>query len=84
MPFKVLIEKKALRFLNRLEGNHKDRLKSAMLELHEPFLGRHDFKKLKGHKNKFRLRVGDYRVLFEIEKDAVKIFDIFHRGKGYR
>jgi len=84
MVFQVLIEKKALKFLNNLEVEHRERLKSAMLKLNDPFLGRHDIKKLKGYKNKFRLRVGDYRVLFEIEKNAAKIFDIFHRGKGYK
>ncbi|MFH1774724.1 MAG: type II toxin-antitoxin system RelE/ParE family toxin [Methanobacteriota archaeon] len=55
-----------------------------MLKLNEPFLNRLDIKKLKGYKNKFRLRVGDYRILFEIEKDTVRIFDIFHRGVGYK
>ncbi|MDI6655311.1 MAG: type II toxin-antitoxin system RelE/ParE family toxin [Candidatus Hydrothermarchaeota archaeon] len=83
MAFKVLIEKKALRFLNNLEAEHRERVKAAMLKLNDPFLNRLDIKKLKGHKNKFRLRVGDYRILFEIEKDTVRIFDIFHRGTGY-
>jgi len=84
MAFQVLIEKKALRFLNNLEVAQRERIKSAMLRLNEPFLNRQDIKKLKGYKNRFRLRVGDYRILFEIEKNAVKIFDIFHRGAGYK
>jgi mRNA interferase RelE/StbE len=84
MAFKVLIEKKALRFLNNLEVKHRERVTAAMLQLNDPFLNRLDVKKLKGYRNKFRLRVGDYRILFEIDKDAVKIFEIFHRGAGYK
>ncbi|MBC6423092.1 MAG: type II toxin-antitoxin system RelE/ParE family toxin [Hormoscilla sp. SP5CHS1] len=31
----------------------------------------------------YRLRVGDYRVLFEIEEDVVVIYRIKHRSKAY-
>jgi len=83
MAFKVLIEKKALKFLIKLDVKNRERLKKAMEKLDDPFINRLDVKKLKGYKNIFRLRVGDYRVLFEIDRDVVRIFDIFHRGAGY-
>jgi|GEM_PF-6795996 len=51
MAFQVLIEKKALRFLNNLEVAQRERIKSAMLRLNEPFLNRQDIKKLKGYKD---------------------------------
>ena len=31
-----------------------------------------------------RLRVGDYRVLFEIEGPKIVIYKVRHRGKSYR
>ena len=34
-------------------------------------------------KNYRKLRVGDYRVVFRIEKQTVKIFAIQHRSKVY-
>lgn len=32
----------------------------------------------------FRLRLGDYRVLFTLEHDAVRIFGVRHRSQAYR
>ena len=43
-------------------------------------------KKLKGTKNEYRLRVGDYRVFYTIDdkKRLVIIYYIAHRGEIYR
>jgi mRNA-degrading endonuclease RelE of RelBE toxin-antitoxin system len=32
----------------------------------------------------FRLRVGDYRVLFTLEENAMRIFGVRHRSEAYR
>jgi mRNA-degrading endonuclease RelE of RelBE toxin-antitoxin system len=32
----------------------------------------------------FRLRVGDYRVLFTLEEDAMRIFGVMHGSQAYR
>ena len=32
----------------------------------------------------FRLRLGDYRVLFTPEDDAMRIFGVRHRSEAYR
>ena len=32
----------------------------------------------------FRLRLGDYRVLFTLHDDAMRIFGVRHRSKAYR
>ncbi len=41
-------------------------------------------KKLTNHKPKYRLRVGDYRVLFDIEEDDVMVVSrILHRKDAY-
>ena len=32
----------------------------------------------------FRLRLGDYRVLFTLEHDAMRIFGVRHRSQAYR
>jgi mRNA interferase RelE/StbE len=31
-----------------------------------------------------RLRLGDYRVLFTLEEDAMRIFGVRHRSEAYR
>jgi mRNA interferase RelE/StbE len=32
----------------------------------------------------FRLRLGDYRVLFTLENNAMRIFGVRHRSEAYR
>jgi mRNA interferase RelE/StbE len=32
----------------------------------------------------FRLRVGDYRVLFTLEENTMRIFGVRHRSEAYR
>lgn len=34
----------------------------------------------------FRLRIGDYRILYHVDIDTrtVTLIDVFHRGRGYR
>lgn len=41
-----------------------------------------DIKRLKGS-DKFRLRVGDYRVIFSIEDDLIIIWKVGHRKNVY-
>jgi mRNA interferase RelE/StbE len=43
-----------------------------------------DVKRLTDSTPEYRLRVGDYRVLFEVEKDAIVIYRIRHRREVYR
>jgi mRNA-degrading endonuclease RelE of RelBE toxin-antitoxin system len=32
----------------------------------------------------YRLRVGDYRILFTLENNALRIFGVRHRSEAYR
>ena len=43
-----------------------------------------DVKRLVNYVPEYRLRVADYRVLFDVEGDAIIIQRIFHRGNAYR
>lgn len=43
-------------------------------------------KKLQGEENTYRIRIGDYRVIYDIFDDIllVKIIDVVHRSKVYK
>jgi mRNA interferase RelE/StbE len=43
-----------------------------------------DVKKLKGSRSQYRLRVGDYRVLFELEGRNVTVYAVGARKDIYR
>ena len=42
-----------------------------------------DVKKLKGFKNKYRLRAGNHRVLFELEGGTIVVYDVGDRKDVY-
>lgn len=43
-----------------------------------------DVKKLTNFSPEYRLRVGNWRVLFEVEDEKVLIYRILHRKESYR
>jgi len=43
-----------------------------------------DIKPLKGSTGVFRLKIGGYRILYEVENGNIKIFKIAPRGQVYR
>ena len=42
-----------------------------------------DIRKLKGFKSKYRLRAGNYRVLFELEGGCLVVYDVGDRKDIY-
>jgi len=59
------------------------RIKKAIeerLSIQPAIFGKPLRESLKGHRS---LRVGDYRIIFRIEKEEVKIFSIEHRSDAY-
>ena len=43
-----------------------------------------DVKSLTNHSPEYRLRVGDYRVLFDVDGDIITIYRVKHRKNAYR
>jgi len=43
-----------------------------------------NIKKLKGSTNEYRLRVGDYRVIFELEGRQIVVYDVGDRKDIYQ
>lgn len=87
MRKEVLLAEVAIKEFNKLQKAMKKRVKSALEKLSEPKLRfRLDIKRLKGvggREDLFRLRVGDYRIIFSEDEKSVKVTQIIHRGKGY-
>jgi mRNA interferase RelE/StbE len=68
----------------RLSSEWKKRIKTAIearLSSFPDLYGKPLRRSLKGYR---KLRVGDYRVIFRIEEQTVKIFIIEHRSAVYR
>ena len=79
---KVVLEKKAAKYLDSLDTVMKQRIQQALWDLaKEPPSG--DIVKLKGEDG-YRLRVGNYRVIFDITETEVVIYKIAPRGQVYK
>ena len=71
--------KQAIKFLKRQDTNTKIRIVNAINILPEG-----DIKKLQGTTSKYRLRVGDYRVIFDKQGNILYIEKIGNRGEIYK
>lgn len=79
--FEIKWEERALNELYKLESHLSSRIYKKIDELRQGFQSK-DIKKIKGG-DKFRLRIGDYRVLFSLEKNKITIWKIGHRKNIY-
>ena len=43
-----------------------------------------DIKILKGYSNRYRIRIGDYRIGIEVHGDMIEIVRVLHRREFYR
>ncbi|WP_371415193.1 type II toxin-antitoxin system RelE/ParE family toxin [Methanogenium sp. MK-MG] len=70
-----------------LEKDEQKRIKKALYELEtDPFDPRltADIKPLTAtNPRKYRLRVGNFRVIYTIDNESVQVIEVFRRGKGY-
>ena len=77
--FQISYSKKAVKFLKRQDDPSQKRLIAAISRL--PLEG--DIKKLQGIDG-YRLRVGNFRVLFNVNGIIIDIIDIGNRGQIYK
>jgi mRNA interferase RelE/StbE len=73
----------AMKDLRRLPKQDATRIADAIERLADGLSG--DVKRLTNFSLEYRLRVGQYRVLFEIEKEQeIVVYRVVHRREAYR
>lgn len=79
--YKIVLKKKAKKFIDKLPMNEKRRVVSAIAKLPNG----EDIKKLKGHEDLLRLRVGEYRIIYTVDNGEliVYVIDAGNRGEIY-
>ncbi len=81
MKYGLRIESRALKDLRRLDKRLSKRIVDRIEIMAEDLTG--DVKKLTDHSPQYRLRIGDYRVLFDIEDETIVIQLIRNRREVY-
>lgn len=79
--YQIIIKKKAKKFIDKLPKNEKHRIVTAIEQLPNG----EDIKKLKGHSDLLRLRVGEYRIIYTVDNGelVVIVIDAGNRGEIY-
>lgn len=92
MKYEVRLHPDAVKFLKSLDSKTIERIKAAIKNIaDDPYKSRSkaDIVKLKGTKGRddlYRLRVGNYRVIYAVESSSsiIWVTEIIERGKGYQ
>lgn len=81
MIYKIIIRPKAQKFIEKQDKIQRLRLYKAIYNLPNG-----DIKKLSGNSADYRLRVGDYRVIYTINNSEliILITKIANRGQVYK
>jgi len=82
MRYDVQFKPRAVRDIERLPSRTQAQILAGIDEMSNDLKG--DIKRLTNFTPEYRLRVGDYRVLFELEEKTIVIYRIRHRREAYR
>lgn len=79
--YKIIIKKPAKKFIDRLPVNERKRIIAAI----ERLPNGEDIKRLRGHDDLMRLRVGAYRIIYTVNHGEliVCVIDAGNRGEIY-
>ncbi len=88
MSYKVLIHPRVAKAIKDLPKAHKVKLSEFIDALKEnpvPFK-KFDIKKLKGQKDRYRVRLGDFRLTYEVDKNdkLVLLLKLERRESAYK
>ena len=81
MNYLIEFKPRAMKDLKDLPKARYRRVVTKIEALQQNLAG--DVKKLTNFTPEYRLRVGDYRVLFEVEGSSVVVYRVLHRREAY-
>lgn len=80
--YQIIIKKAAKKFIDSLPAKERLRIVSAI----ELLPNGEDIKRLKGHDELLRLRIGTYRIIYTVDNGRLTVFiiDAGNRGDIYK
>jgi len=82
MKYNIEFKPRAVKDLKNFPSRIQTRILARIEEMSDNLSG--DVKCLTDSTPEYRLRIGEYRVLFEIERNEIVIYRIRHRREAYR
>jgi mRNA interferase RelE/StbE len=81
LRYEAILKPKAIKDLRGLPASLQTRILEKVEFMQDDLQG--DVKRLTNFTPEYRLRVGDYRILFEIEAETIVIYRVKHRSEAY-
>ena len=81
MKYTSELKPKAIKDLKSIPLKERERIVGRIERMEDDLQG--DVKKLTNHTPEYRMRSGNYRVLFEIEEGKIVVYRILHRKEAY-
>lgn len=75
----IQITKTAIKDIKKLDTTTRDRILKGIYKLP---LG--DVKRLQGYINYYRLRIGDFRVIYSVSGETIIVSAVLPRGEAYK
>jgi mRNA interferase RelE/StbE len=82
VKYEARFKPKAVKDLRKIPVQARRRILEKIEAMQDNLQG--DVKRLTNFTPEYRLRVGDYRVLFEIEQQVITIYRVKHRKNSYK
>jgi len=82
MNYQIDFKPRAVKDLKKLPPQDNRQIVKKIEAMQSDLAG--DVKRLTNFTPEYRLRVGDYRVLFEIEGQTMVIYRVLHRKDAYK
>lgn len=82
MKYEIEIRKRAEKDLSAIDKSDAQRIADSIFMLENDLTG--DIKRLTNFSPEYRLRVGNWRILFEKSDNKITIYRILHRREAYR
>jgi len=79
---KIELRKSAIKDLKNISEPYKTKLHNKIIEL-QKFPNIQNIKKLTNFEPAYRLRVGNYRILFDIVGNTIVVGRVLHRQNSY-
>lgn len=82
MKYDIQFKPRAVKDIERLSSRMQSQIFKVIEAMSNDLKG--DVKRLTNYTPEYRLRVGNYRVLFEIENNRIVVYRVRHRREAYR
>lgn len=81
MKYKIEFKPRALKDLRSINADDARKILAKIRAMENNLTG--NVKRLTDFEPQYRLRVGNYRVLFDVENDNIIIYRVKHRREAY-